>query len=139
MVTVDYHHEIPYDRDVNGRHYPRLTLRLANLGDPEQAIDLDAYLDSGAERSLFDGTLALALGIDLLAGQVFRLQSTTGHALPARLHTVHIAHALLGSFAIEVAFSAGPIGRNLLGRDFFSRVQVGFRESRRALYVTALP
>ena len=78
MVTVDYHHEIPYAYDVNGRHYPRLTLRLANLGDPEQAIDLDAYLDSGAQRSLFDGRLAPVVGIDLLAGQVFKLQSTTG-------------------------------------------------------------
>lgn len=139
MVTVDYHHKIPYGYDVNGRHYPRLTLRLANFGDPDQAIDLDAYLDSGAERSLFDGRLAPVVGIDLLAGQVFSLQSTTGHALPARLHTVHIAHALLGSFCIEVAFSAEPIGRNLLGRDFFSLVQVGFRENRLALYVTALP
>lgn len=138
MVTVDYHHEIPYAYE-NGRHYPRLTLRLANLRDPEQAIDLDAYLDSGAERSLFSGCLAPVVGIDLLAGQVFRLQSTTGQTLPARLHTVHIAHALLGSFAIEVAFSAGPIARNLLGRDFFSRVHVGFRENRLALYVTALP
>lgn len=57
MVTVNYHHEIQYTYE-NGRHYPRLTLRLANLGDPEQAIDLDAYLDSGAERSLFSGCLA---------------------------------------------------------------------------------
>lgn len=139
MVTVDYHHEIPYGYDVNGRHYPRLTLRLANLGDPEQAIDLDTYLDSGAERSLFDGTLAPALGIDLLAGQCISLQSPTGYALPARLHPVRIVHTLLGSFTIEVAFSTGPIGRNLLGRDFFSRVQIGFRESRLDLYVTALP
>jgi hypothetical protein len=58
MVTVSYDYEFPYGHDPNGRQYPRLTLTLAHPGDPEQAVDLDAYLDSGAERSLFNGSFA---------------------------------------------------------------------------------
>jgi hypothetical protein len=139
MVTVDYHHEIPYGHDANGKQYPRLTLTLANPGDPGQAVDLDAHLDSGTDRSLFNGVWAPVLGIDLLAGPGMTFLPTAGGVLPARLHPVRIAHALLGSFDMEVAFSTVPIGRNLLGRDFFSLIQVGFRESRLALYVTALP
>lgn len=139
MVTVEYHHEIPYGHDANGRQYPRLTLRLANPGDPEQAVDVDAYLDSGAERSLFNGQFAVLLGIELLAGKEISFQSVGGHPVCAKLHPVHIAHDLLGTFAIDVAFSIKPIGRNLLGRDFFSLMQIGFREGHLQLYVTALP
>lgn len=140
MVTVDYDHEIPYSYDPNGRQSPRLILRLSNPGDADQAIESDAYIDSGAERSLFDGTLAQLVGIDdLLAGQEIVFQSTTGAALAARLHRVRLSHPSLGSFDVEVGFSTGPIGRNLLGRDFFSIVQIGFRESRLTLFVTGEP
>ena len=76
MVNVEYQHEIPYAHDVNGKQYPRLTLRLANPADPDQALDVDAHVDSGTERSLFDGSLARGLGIDLLAGEAITLQST---------------------------------------------------------------
>lgn len=139
MVTVDYDHEIPYGHDPNGRPYPRLTLTLSNPRDPQQAVDVDAYLDSGAERSLFQGSFAPILGIDLLAGEEIPFQSATGHALLARLHLVRVSHPSLGSFDVELGFSTGPLGRNLLGRDFFSFTQIGFRERRLTLYITALP
>jgi len=140
MVTVEYDHEIPYAHDPNGRQYPRLTLRLMNPADAERAVDLDAYLDSGAERSLFDGSFALLLGIDdLFAGHQIAFQSTAGLALEARLHPVRLSHPALGFFDLEVGFSTAPIRRNLLGRDFFSRVQIGFRESRLALYISPQP
>ena len=139
MVTVDYDHEMPYAHDENGERYPRLTLRLASPADPEQAIRTDAYLDSGAGRSLFNGELTPTLGIDLFAGPEFTFQSTTGDRLTARLHSVRIEHDLLGSFDMEVAFSTAHIGRNLLGRDFFSLIQIGFRDRHLVLYVTPQP
>lgn len=55
MVTVSYEHDISYGYDPNGRRYPRLTLRIENPGTADEALDSDAYLDSGAERSVFDG------------------------------------------------------------------------------------
>lgn len=139
MVTVDYDHEIQYGHDPNGRPYPRLTVQVENPTAPDQALDIDAHLDSGAERSLFDGRLAPVLGLDLLSGAEVLLQSATGAALTARLHRIRVTHSTLGSFDLEAAFSTGDIGRNLLGRDFFARVQIGFRESHGAFYVTAQP
>lgn len=108
--------------------------------DSGRAVDLDAYLDSGAERSLFNGILAPLLGIDdLFGGPEIPFQSTVGAALTARLHPVRLSHPALGLLDLEMAFSTAHINRNLLGRDFFSRAQIGFRESRLALYITAQP
>lgn len=140
MVTVDYAHEFSYSYDeASGRSYPRLTLRLSNRSDPQQAIDVEAYLDSGAERSLIDGRLAKALAIELLEGPEIVFQSAAGSQIKARLHGVRLSHDLLGTFDMEVGFSTGNVSRNLLGRDFFSRVQIGFRESRLMLYMTTSP
>jgi hypothetical protein len=140
VVTVEYAHEIAYAFDSNGTQYPRLTLRLMNPSDAGHAVDVDAYLDSGAERSLFNGILAPLLGIaDLFAGREISFQSTVGTALTARLHPVRLSHPALGLLDLEVAFSTSHIHRNLLGRDLFSRAQIGFRESRLALYITAQP
>jgi len=139
MVTVEYHHEIPYGYDGNGKQAPRLTIQLGNRGDGEQVVELDAYLDSGAERSLFDGRFAAVVGLDLLAGEEITFQSTAGAALTARLHPVRLSHASLGSFDLEVGFSTAQIGRNLLGRDFFGLVQIGFREHHSTVYVTTEP
>lgn len=139
MVTVAYEHEIPYGHDPNGRRYPRLTLRIENPVEPNEALDIDAHLDSGAERSLFDGRLAPLLGLDLLRGRELVLQSVTGMSVPTRLHRIRAKHADLGSFDLEGAFTTIPIGRNLLGRDFFALAQVGFRESRLTLYLAAQP
>lgn len=49
MATVSYEHEISYGYDPNGRRYPRLTLRIENTETASEALDSDAYLDSGAE------------------------------------------------------------------------------------------
>lgn len=139
MVRVEYDHEIPYSHDPNGRQYPRLTVRVANPANEDLAVDVDAYLDSGIERSLFDGRFSRVLGIELLSGREITFQSTAGSSLTARLHSVRLSHPSLGSFGVDVGFSMGPIGRNLLGRDFFALMQIGFRESRLTLYMTAQP
>ena len=139
MVAVNYDHEIAYGYDPNGKSYPRLTVRLINPADVEQAIDLDAYLDSGAERSIFTGNLAPLIGIELMAGEEIVFEPAIGVSTAGRLHAVRVSHEALGTFDIEVAFSTGQLSRNLLGRDFFNRLQVGFRESQAVFYVTATP
>lgn len=139
MATVSYEHEISYGYDPNGRRYPRLTLRIENTETASEALDSDAYLDSGPEGSVFDGRLAPLLGLDLLKGPEVVLQSVLGLKVSARLHRIRVKHGALGSFVLEAAFTTVPIGRNLLGRDFFALVQVGFRESRLTLYFAAQP
>src|SRR3972149_6178564 len=100
MPTVEYDHEMQYGYDVDGRRYPQLTIQIENPGNPDQAIDIEANLDSGAERTVFDGRLAPVLGFDLLTGPEITLQSTTGAALTARLHRARVSHATLGSFDV---------------------------------------
>ena len=62
-----------------------------------------------------------------------------GGVLPATLHAVQLSHADLGTFELEVAFSTTEIRRNLLGRDFFDLVQIGFREHHLAFFITPTP
>jgi len=40
---------------------------------------------------------------------------------------------------LEVGFSSVTIKHNLLGRDFFSLLQIGFRERRQTIYVSLEP
>jgi len=55
------------------------------------------------------------------------------------IHPVRLSHPDLSDFDLEVGFSTVPLRRNLLGRDFFSMVQIGFRERHQVFYVKAEP
>lgn len=102
-------------------------------------VDVEAVLDTGAGRSLFDGRLATAIGLDLLAGTRTPYQPTSGPGIDGYLHPVRLLHDDLGEFDMQIGFSHGPIKRNLLGRDFFEHIQIGFRESRTSFFVTPQP
>ena len=79
MATVQYAYEIAYTYDpLTGDPFPILPLRVTNLSNPGTALDVNAYLDSGAQRSLFDGWIATSLGLDLLSGQALSYGSLGG-------------------------------------------------------------
>ncbi len=139
MPVVAYEHQIDYAYDPDGSRFPRLGFHMAKAGNPAVTVDVDAHLDSGTERSLFDGKLASVLGIDLLRGPKLAYQSAAGGHLVATLHPVELLHPDLGSFHLEVGFSSAEIQRNLLGRDFFNLVQIGFHENHLIFYVTVNP
>lgn len=141
MVDVTYAHEFPYRYDpVTNDPFPLLQLRLSRPDqDLENAIDIDAYLDSGAQRSVLEGWMAPALGLDLMDGEPVTYSSTTGQELQGRLHEVRLSHPLLGAFHLEIGFATSDIARNLLGRDFFNLIQLGFRERQLVFYVTPSP
>ena len=138
MVTVRYEHQFSYTIDPLVGPIPALQLEIAT---PEGArwLEAEACLDSGASRSLFDGQLAFALGLDLLARHTMPFLGTAGTRLNAVMHRVRLRHDLMGEFELEVGFSTAPITRNLLGRDFFNLVQVGFRESQLTFYISTTP
>ena len=138
MVSVTYPFQFAYPL-MEGGHFPALQLRMQALQEPPQPVDVYAYLDSGAEQSLFDGGIARAIGLDLLTGRPKRYRSTVGEGIDARLHRVHLVHDDLGAFELEVGFSSGEISRNLLGRDFFNLVQIGFREHHLTFHVNPVP
>jgi len=105
-----------------------------------QAVEADACLDSGASDSLFDGEILAGIGINLLDGTLRRYGSAiVGVGIDARIHRVRLEHTELGTFELDVGFSMGPISRNLLGRDFFRLIQLGFREYHQTLFVEPTP
>ncbi len=139
MTTVAYRHRFEYGYDDSGLRLPLLKFRLSNVDDPALIVDVEVALDSGAERSLLDGRIGVALGLDLLQGRQLTFETMGGSLLSATLHPVQLSHPKLGTFELEIAFSTGEVRRNLLGRDFFDLVQVGFREHFQTFFVTPSP
>ena len=140
MITVHYQHEFPYTYvEEYDDYFPILTLRIANPLQPEQSLDIDGCLDSGAKRSFFDGWIATALGLDLLGGSKITHGSSAGFQTTGHLHQVRLFHPALGSFDLEISFSTVEISRNLIGRDFFNLFQVGFREKYLTFCLTSTP
>ena len=139
MVTVSYAYQFNYLYAADHRRFPGLVLQIWSPDRPQQALHIDAYLDSGTERSLFEGTIGTAIGLDIFSGRRIPYRSTAGREVEGRLHQVRLSHPDLGDFQLEVGFSVEPINRNLLGRDFFNLIQVGFRERHLAVYVTSAP
>ena len=135
MPIVAYEHQVDYGYDSDGNRFPRLDFQLAKAGVPDLTIDVDAHLDSGAERSLFNGKLAAVLGFDLLDGPKLVYQTAMGSQLVATLQMVELTHPDIGAFQFEVGFSSAEIHRNLLGRDFFNLVQIGFHENHLTFYI----
>jgi hypothetical protein len=69
VIPVSYAHELEYLRDsVTGELFPGLWIVIRNLEDGRE-LELQAHLDSGAERSLFDGQVARALGLPIEGGE----------------------------------------------------------------------
>jgi len=136
VPTVTYAYQFPYRLSSAGGAFPILPIRIINPHQPARAVDAIAYLDSGAQRSLFDGTLARLIGLDLFHGRRLRFASATGMSIEALLHPVRLSHPEIGDFDLEIGFSTVPLHRNLLGRDFFNLVQIGFRERHLLFYVT---
>ncbi len=139
MTTVSYSHQFDYGYDEDGCRFPQLSFRVSNIENPTVMVDIDASIDCGAERSLIDGQVAALLGLDVLGGSRLTFETMTGNLFPATLHTVQLAHHDLGTFQLEIAFSTSEIRRNLLGRDFFDLVQIGFREHHLTFFVTPTP
>lgn len=139
MPTIDYLFEFAYTYDEQGELFPRLPLGVSHRGHSGEPVDVDGHVDSGAERSLFDGWIGASLGLDILAGPRFAFETTMGSVLTATMHLVQLSHPELGTFELEAGFSSSRIRRNLLGRDFFNLAQIGFRERYSVLYVSPHP
>lgn len=134
-INVVYDLEFRYPRDERGTPFPILPIDLAAINQPGDMIARHAYLDSGAEYSVFATELGLALGLDLRSGARRVYATSTRHRLDAAVRRVLL---LLGRFELDLGFSE-EVSRNLLGRDVFNLVQVGFRERYLSYYITPRP
>jgi hypothetical protein len=110
MTTVSYKHRFDYGHDADGRVCPMLRFVASNIADPSRSLDLEAGLDSGSERSLFNGRIGVALGLDVLSGPRLTYSTMAGGLLGV-LHSVRLIHADLGVFELEVGFSTAEIPR----------------------------
>jgi hypothetical protein len=129
MISVSYSHEVPYVYG-RGRARPTLRLEISGIPDPMLAIETQADLDSGADSTIFQGDLCSVIGLDLMQGPEKNFQTAVVSRTPliARVHRVRLIHEVLGRVEMEVAFATEPIGRNLLGLDFFNLFKIGFQD-----------
>lgn len=139
MPVVNYSLEVPYLRATNGKSFPGLIVAVEKPGNSSSSVEVRAELDSGAEYSLFDGEIAAAIGLDLYSGKLFTFDTTTGATIDARILQVTLRHADLGTFDLPLRFSTSKILRDVLGRDFFNLIQIGFRERHLTVYLNATP
>jgi hypothetical protein len=129
---------VPYLLRVNGSSFPGLVLELANPSDVTSFIEISAELDSGAEYSLFEGRLARLIGLDLFDGEPFEFGLVNGASLEARILPVVVGHDELGRFNLRARFSTSPLRRNILGRDFFDLLMIGFDEHQSEVYLRVM-
>ncbi len=140
MVSVNYSLEFNY-RNYQDELYPVLTVGLRNPVNGE-SVEQDGFLDCGAARSLFMGEIAAMLGLNLLDGEEWTFQTNDGHPVEARILPIEIILNEDGTervFNLPLAFSMVDLQRNLLGRDFFNLIQVGFRESHFQFFIEPTP
>jgi hypothetical protein len=138
LVRVDYQHSFNY-RQLPAGSFPIVQVRISRQDDREIAIDTDAYLDSGAAGSLFDGRLLTALEIDVVNQRAVPYSPTFGGSITGYLHDVRLSIPDVWDFNLAIGFSETEIRRNLLGRDFFNLVQIGFREHQLQYFLNTFP
>lgn len=139
MFPVVYTHQQGYLYSGGDRRFPGLLIQVQNPDAPDGQVEVPAHLDSGAQYSLFNGWIAQAIGLDLYSGPERKYAPTRGDSVDARIHRVNLVHPLLGIFPLDVGFSTDEIRRDLLGRDFFNLIQIGFRERHLVFYLTPDP
>jgi hypothetical protein len=143
MMLVEYPYRYAY-RDYAGSLFPFFIVTVRNPSN-NLAVEQDAFLDSGASRSIFQGEIARMLDLDLLAGEAWSFRTATREVVQARIHDVQIVlpdtedESAPPAFNVSLAFSLRNIERNLLGRDFFNLVQLGFREHRSEFFLEPSP
>ena len=140
MVTVEYTHEFDYGHAEKEGVCPVIAVSMSPAEmSSDEGIEIDAFLDSGASISLFNGSFLRGFDIEIMndRGKVFT--STAGVPLTAYLHRIKLTLPEFSSFDLDVAFSINPIRRNLLGRDFFNLVQIGFRENHSKYFLISTP
>ncbi len=141
MILVSYLYSFPYRPvDEKGSLFPCVPVRL-KYGYKE--LDASAILDSGAEESLFDWRHATTLGLTINQGNRKDLSGLGGGKITAYLHTVSL---MIGdhTFTYKIGFPdpvlhTQPLRCNLLGRNFFEHVKVGFREKYLEIYLDPTP
>lgn len=132
-ITIRYEHTFNYFVLPTGKRRPGLLIQIRNGG---VQLDTKAFLDSGAEYSLFTGKFAPALGLDLIAGRPRAYRTINNTVINGYVHPVSVYVPEVGEFPIQLGFSLHQITTNILGRDFFDLVKIGFDEHEQVFHLS---
>lgn len=102
-------------------------------------VPFNAFVDSGADYSVFHSDVAALLGLNLFAGKKKIVTVGDGDEMVTWLHDIQVRFAGY-VFVAAIAFSPGlGAGFNLIGRKtFFEKFQVCFNDRDRFLRATRL-
>jgi hypothetical protein len=132
VVTVNYPLTFEYRHIPNAGLQPAVEVVLTNGERTARAV---AILDSGATHTVFSCEIAELLGIEDVTTGSRVSTSTFGGPFEFYLFDLHIRFPSdHQSFSGQIGFSPGRTPRNMLERIlFFSRFEVGFRETRQRM------
>lgn len=137
MPSFDFSLVYPYRYDDSGVLAPLLPVRLSL---ESYTADLVLLVDTGAERTLLNGTHLRAAGLDIFAGNPLNFQGFAGARMVAYLHRVRLE---IGEYQLdsEIAFSTQPLLRQVMGRDLMAYFGLALRERSLEFYLApeALP
>lgn len=137
MPVVDYPLTYAYTLLNGGIIAPILPVRLIST-DGLRHQDTTALVDSGADVSVFHAVFARAISIDIEAGREETATGVSGD-ISIYYHRVQI-QVDTEIYDLEVGFTDDlHTPENLLGRDWFNQIQLGFRENLREFYLRLEP
>lgn len=126
----------PYKKLGEGKFGPIVPLHMQGS---HRWVFLHAFVDSGADYSVFHEKVAIMLGLKLTSGQKKVVTVGDGDDMIVYVHnvTVRFAHFV---FRAPIAFSSAlGAGFNLIGRAaFFEKFQVCFNDKDKILRTTHL-
>ena len=128
--------KIPYAENEKGVFSPLIRLELCHKG---QAIETEAYVDSGASYSIFKPEIAQMLGLKFSKGHKILLTVGDGGMIPVYLHNLTVKFAN-HQFVASIGFSDKlGVEFNLLGRaSFFKKFMICFNDKDKFLSATWL-
>lgn len=116
----------PYQEIEPGKVAPIIDIRLFGRG---RLYRFEAYVDSGADYSLFEEQVARLIGIKLKEGREIPLTVGDGDRMKAYLHRIPVLFSGEKFFAPICFSSQLGSGFNLLGRaGFFRKFRICFHE-----------
>lgn len=126
----------PYKKISASKYGPVVPI---SLRSPLKWIPFNAFVDSGADYSVFHSDVATLLGLKLTAGEKKIVTVGDGDDMVIYVHSVKVSFADF-IFKAWVAFSARlGAGFNLIGREsFFEKFQVCFNDRDKLLRLTLL-
>ena len=128
MHPVAFQHRYQYDSAREGIFLP-VELKLGN-----QAVVIEAAVDTGASYCVFAPSVAESLGLDLESGLPQLFTSPAGH-IETFGHSVHLNILGIEVDAMVFFLADGNIHKNLLGRrGWLDRVKFGLDEYHQIVY-----